>query len=79
MGKRKVTILDDAVQSVAEVAFYIEGEGLPETAKRFVDEAFLFFEELANELFVHRPCRNATWNSLQFRCANFRKNTLLVI
>ena len=33
MGKRKVTILESAVEAVARVAFYIESEGLPETAK----------------------------------------------
>ena len=43
MGKRKLTILEPAVTEVAHVAFYIEGKGMPETAKRFVDEAFLFF------------------------------------
>jgi len=31
MGKRKVTILDPAVEEVARIALYIEGEGLPKT------------------------------------------------
>ena len=44
MGKRKVTILEPAVNAVAQIAFYIEGQGLPETAKRFVNKAFSFFE-----------------------------------
>ena len=41
MGKRKVTILDTAVNAVAKVSFFIEAKGLPETAKRFVNDAFL--------------------------------------
>src|SRR5882757_9690606 len=77
MGERKITILDEAVQSVAEIAFYIESEGLPETAKRFVDEAFLFFETLTDEKVVHRPCRYLPWYRLQFRCANFRKKYIV--
>jgi hypothetical protein len=29
MGKRKVTILEPAVEEVARIALFIEGEGLP--------------------------------------------------
>ena len=43
MGKRKITILDQVAEEIARTAFFIEGEGLPQTAKRFVDEAFSFF------------------------------------
>lgn len=73
MGKRKVTILEPAVEAVARIAFYIEGKGLPETAKRFVDDAFAFFEELSSNQIVHRPCKYLPWQRLEFRCANFKK------
>ena len=32
MGKRKVTILEQAIEEVARIALFIEGEGLPKTA-----------------------------------------------
>jgi plasmid stabilization system protein ParE len=54
MGKRKVTILEPAVEEVARIALYIEGDGLPKTAKRFVDDAFALFESLADERVIHR-------------------------
>ena len=73
MGKRKVTILEPAIEGVAHVAWYIEGEGLPQTAKKFVDEAFAFFEKLSDERAVHRPCKYPDWQLLNYRCANFRK------
>jgi plasmid stabilization system protein ParE len=73
MGKRKITILDTASEEVARIAFYIEGEGLPATAKRFVDDAFIFFEQLADERITHRPCKHDIWNMLNYRCSNFRK------
>ncbi len=57
MGKRKVTILGPAATSVGEIAWFIESKGLPETAKKFVNEVFLFFEKLSDERFVHKPCR----------------------
>jgi hypothetical protein len=48
VGKRKITILEPAVEEVARISLYIEGEGLPTTAKRFVDDAFAFFESLSD-------------------------------
>ena len=73
MGKRKITILDTVVDEIARTAFYIEGQGLPQTAKRFVDEAFHFFERLSLEKITHRPCSYQPWKLLNYRCTNFRK------
>jgi len=56
MGKRKVTILEPAVTAVAEIALFIESKGMSQTAKKFVDEAFEFFEKLSNESLEHKPC-----------------------
>jgi len=56
MGKRKITVLEPAVEEVARIALYIEGDGLPITAKRFVDDAFAFFQSLADDRVIHRPC-----------------------
>jgi hypothetical protein len=64
MGKRKVTILEPAVQEVARIALFIEGEGLPKTAKKFVDGAFAFFESLSNDKLLHRSCRHPAWKTL---------------
>jgi hypothetical protein len=73
MGKRKVTILEPAVEEVARIALFIEGEGLPKTAKRFVDDAFAFFAFLSDERIIHRPCKHPSWKALNLRCINFRK------
>ena len=73
MGKRKVTILEPAIEEVARIALYIEGEGLPKTAKKFVDDAFVFFETLSDERLIHRPCKHPAWKGLGLRCVNFRK------
>ena len=77
MGKRKVTILEPAVEEVARIALYIEGEGLPKTAKRFVDEVFAFFESLSDERIIHRPCKHPAWKGLGLRCVNFRKKYIV--
>lgn len=39
MGKRKVIILEPAVEEHARITLYIEDEGLPVTAKSFVDDS----------------------------------------
>lgn len=73
MAQRKIRILDKAIEEVAYVGYFIEGKGLPETAKKFVDEAFSFFEKLSDSKLVHKPCSYYFWTEANYRCANFRK------
>ncbi len=77
MGKRKVTILEPAIEEVARIALFIEGEGLPRTAKKFVDDAFAFFDSLSDERIVHRPCKHPAWKALNLRCINFRRKYIV--
>lgn len=77
MGQRKVTILEPAVEEIARIALFIESEGLPKTAKKFVDEAFAFFASLSDDRFIHRPCKHPTWKALNLRCVNFRKKYIV--
>ncbi len=39
MAERKVSILNNAAEEVAHVAYFIESKGLPKTAKKFVDDS----------------------------------------
>ena len=77
MGKRKVTILYPAAITVAEIAFYIEGKGLPKTAKKFVDESYAFFEKLSDDILEHAPCRNRKWRVSGYKCTIFRKKYMV--
>ena len=77
MGRRKVTILDTASDTVAEVAFFIESKGMPQTAKQFVDEAFEFFEQLGDKRLTHHPCTYPLWKRLNYRCTTFRKKYIV--
>ena len=56
MGKRKIKILETAATAVAKVSWFIESQGLPQTAEQFVDDVFNYFETLADEIIEHRPC-----------------------
>ena len=74
MGKRKVSILEPAAEALADVSLFIEGKGLPKTAKKFVDEAFAFFEKLSDEQLEHKPCNyNNVWKYLNYRCVSYKK------
>lgn len=72
MGKRKVNILQPAVESIAEVAFFIESKGMPETAKKFVDEVFTFFEKLGDTIIEYGPCKYKRWKELGYSCVNYK-------
>jgi hypothetical protein len=78
MVKRKVTILQTAATAVAEIAFFIESKGLPSTAKKFVDEAFSFFETLADNRVEHRKCNYKKWKDLDYRSIVYKKKYLVV-
>ena len=67
MGRRKVSILEPAATSIAEIAWFIESEGVPITAKKFVKDAFLFFENLSDERLMHKPCGYKRWKELKYR------------
>ena len=74
MGKRKVSILEPASESVAEIGFFIENKGMPLTAKKFVEDMFSFFETLADDRIIHKPCNyNNVWKYLDYRCLTYKK------
>lgn len=56
MGKRKISILEPAATAVAEVAWFIENKGLTQTAKRFVDDVFSFFDKVSDDRIEYKPC-----------------------
>ena len=73
MGKRKVSILEPAATSVAEIAFFVENIGLPQTAKKFVVEVFEFFDKLSDDRIEHRPCTYEAWRHLNYKCLTYKK------
>lgn len=76
MGQRKVRILEPAIHAVAEISFFIEGKGMPKTAKKFVDDAFAFFDSLGTTIISHRTCTFAPWQALNYQCVAFKKYTV---
>ncbi|WP_394801110.1 type II toxin-antitoxin system RelE/ParE family toxin [Niabella ginsengisoli] len=77
MGKRKVSILDAAVDTIAEIALFIESEGMPATAKKFVDEVFSFFKTLSDDRILYKPCRFKKWQHLNYRCVTYKRKYII--
>ncbi len=77
MGKRKVTILEPSAISVAEIAFFIESKGMPQTAKKFVRDVFAFFEKLSDDIIEYRPCTYLQWKALKYHCINYKKKYVI--
>jgi hypothetical protein len=73
MGQRKVSILEPAATAVAEIAWFIENKGLPQTAKKFVNDTFLFFKKLSDETLEHKPCTYARWKVMGYRCVTYKR------
>jgi hypothetical protein len=67
MGKRKVSILSNASEELAHIAYFIESKGLPDTAKKFVFDAFAFFETLADDRLSHQPCKFQYWKMKDYK------------
>lgn len=65
-GKRKVSILEPAATAVAEIAWFIESEGMPKTAKKFAEDAFLFFDKISDDRVEHNPCNYDRWEMLGY-------------
>ncbi len=77
MGERKVSILQPAAATVAEIAFFIEGQGMPLTAKKFVDDAFVFFEKLSGTIVEHGFCKYKRWEGLGYRCVPYKRKYIV--
>jgi plasmid stabilization system protein ParE len=73
MAQRKISVLEKARDEVAYIAYFIESKGMPDTAKKFVDDCIDFFEKLSNPKIKYKSCSNIVWETQSYRCATFRK------
>lgn len=78
MGKRKITIQQSVIYSIAEVSWFIESKGLVTTAERYSDAIYDFIETLADNKRVYNICREKTRANLGYKCINFNKKYTIV-
>ena len=65
--------MEQAATSVAQIAYFIEGKGMPMTAKKFVDDAFDFFDIISIDTVDNRICSYKRWIDLGYQCVSFKK------
>lgn len=49
---------------------------MPDTAKKFVNAAFEFFDKLSDDNIEHRSCNYPLWKSLNYQCISWKKYTV---
>ena len=65
--------MQQAATSVAEIAYFIEEKGMKMTAKKFVDDAFDFFDTISIDTVDNRICSYKRWIDLGYQCVSFKK------
>jgi plasmid stabilization system protein ParE len=78
MGSRKITIKQSVAESIAEVSWYLESEGLPATAEKFADDIYDFIEKLGDNRKRYRTCREPQRILMGFKCISYKKKYTIV-
>ena len=73
MGFRRIVIKQSVAESIAEISWYLESEGLLATAEKFSDDAYDFIAKLADNRRVHRPCRDPERDTMGYKCISYKK------
>ena len=78
MGVRTVVVKQSAAESIAEISWYLESEGLLATAEKFTDDAYNFIEKLGDSRKGYRTCREPIREALGFKCIPYKKKYTIV-
>ena len=73
MGFRKIVIKQSVAESIAEISWYLESEGLLATAEKFSDDAYDFISKLADNRKGYRSCRDPERESMGYKCISYKK------
>jgi hypothetical protein len=50
---------------------------LPDTVKKFVFDAFAFFETLADDRLSNQPCKFQYWKMNDYKCKNYKRKFVI--
>ena len=79
MGFRKVSVWQSAANSIAEISWYLESEGLLATAEKFSDEAYDFLANLEIIAKAIDHAKNLKEMQLDLNALFIRRNTPSVL
>lgn len=78
MGRRTITIQENAVNAIASIAWFIESKGLLRTPEKFSDAAYDFIETLSDKRKSYPFCKEPSREELGLKCIPFRKKYTIV-
>ncbi len=78
MGLRKVIVKQTVADSIAEIAWFINGKGMVKTAEKFSDDAYDFILEISNSLKSYPLCKEPIRATLGYKCIPFKKKYTVV-
>jgi len=78
MGFRKIIVRQSVAESIAEISWYLESEGLLATAEKFSDDAYDFIAKLGDNRKSYRLCRDPERNLMGYKCIPYRKKYTIV-
>ena len=74
MGFRRIVIKQSVAESIAEISWYLESEGLLAAAEKFSDDVYDFIAKLADHRKGYRPCRDPERDTMGYKCISYKKN-----
>jgi len=78
MGFREVIIKQSAAESIAEISWHLESEGLLATAEKFTDDAYDFIQKLGDHRKGYRTCLEPIRGALGYKCIPYKKKYTIV-
>jgi hypothetical protein len=70
---KSITVKESVAKSIAEIAWYIESQGLLTTAENFADHVYDFFTKLADSRRIHAICRDPDRARFGYKCVVYKK------
>ncbi|RYF87777.1 MAG: hypothetical protein EOO03_09950 [Chitinophagaceae bacterium] len=78
MGFRKISVRIPAAESISSIALFIESKGLLQTAEKFIDGVYDYFEKLRDNRKSYAECREATRKMFGYKCVSYKKKYTIV-
>lgn len=80
MGKRKIIVKRSVADGIAQLSWFIESKGLLETAEKYTDKIYDFFETIADDKKSYTFCRDFERALLGYKCITYKgKYTVVFI
>ena len=78
MGGREIIVKESVADQIAEIAWYIESQGLVATAEKFADYIYDFFIKISDSRRKHALCRDPERAIMGYKCFSYKRRYTIV-